>query len=784
MARATPRSFGAHLKSLREAAGFTQEELATIAGLSVHAVSALERGERRRPHVETVRALSAALDLTPQVREAFVASSRAVPADAAVEELRAVPLPVPLGVFVDREDEVRLLRDWIADPAVRLITLIGPGGVGKSRLALELAHGLADDSSTRVVFVPLAAIRDADHVAHAIAEGLGLADISAADLPRRARAACGGRATWLVLDNFEQVLDAAALVVDVLTSAPLLRLLVTSRTPLRVRGEREYSVGPLALTTGDGVPSQDMPEVGPAVRLFVERARDVQSGFSLTPANGPTLTAICRRLDALPLALELTARWIKVLTPADLLHRLERDVLLSAAGPRDLPERQQTMTATVAWSYQLLDAGEKRAFRRLSVLPAVFPIDAAAAVLSGASGTPTAVDEALDVVTHLIDKSLLVIEPAVAGRPLYRMLETVRAYAAHQLAAAGEHPDAMEGLVCYCLDETAFSIAALVGPGQVEQLKRVHHDLDTHRLVLRWLIDRARPLDASEIVWRLTTFWMIRGLTAEGRGWCEQVLNLPSVSSSIRAKLLVSLGIMLYTRGELQRARDSMEHAFALAQTAGDITVIAPAEIMLGHIEIAMGDVTRAQGRFTHSLDVFRAAAIPWGIGNALTGLAGVAVATGDTVQAEQLLEEAITVLRHAGPWYLTLALCWRAALAAGRGDADASIALVRESLTRIRELHDKVAFVYAMVPLAAAAALRREYDWAARIIGAGSIVTELSGAVLLTDTLRALNEQTERDTRAHLEPDRWAHAWEAGRTSSIDALLDDIDQAAEAVVE
>jgi predicted ATPase/DNA-binding XRE family transcriptional regulator len=782
MPPAPPRSFGAHLKSLREAAGFTQEELATIAGLSVHAVSALERGERRRPHVETVRALSAALDLTPQVREAFIASSRRGPAEAAVDELRAQPLPVPLGVFVDRETDVAVLRDWIADPAVRLITLIGPGGVGKSRLALELAHILAEDSSRRVLFVSLAPIRDSGQVAYAIAEALGLADISAADLPRRTQAACGGWTTWLIVDNFEQLLDAASLLADLLTAAPSLRLLVTSRIPLRVRGEREYPVGPLPLTTDD-VPLQDESEGGPAVRLFVERARDVQMDFRLTPTNHSTLIEICRRLDALPLALELAARWVKVLTPADLLGRLERDVLLSPAGPRDLPERQQTMTATVAWSYQLLDAGEQRVFRRLSVLPGVFPIEAAAAVLSGRSGTQTRADEALDAVARLIDKSLVVIA-AAAERPLYRMLETVRAYAAHQLAASGEHADAMEGLVSYCLDDGALSIAELVGPGQIEQLERVHHDLDTHRTALRWLVERGRPGDASELVWRLTTFWMIRGLFAEGVAWCEQVMYLPSVSTTVRAKVLVSLGIMLYTRGDLPRASESMEHAFTLAQSAGDLTVTAPAEIMLGHIDNAMGNPLRARERFTRSLDGFRAAAIPWGIGNALTGLAGAAVGRGDTAEAERLLEEATTVLRQAGPWYLTLALSWRASLAAGRGDADAAITLVREILTRARELRDKVAFVYAMVPLAAAAVLRHDYEWAARILGAGSVVAERSGVVLLHDTLRDLHQRTERETRARLDPDRWSQAWERGRTSSIDALLDEIDRVNEAILE
>ena len=245
-----PGSFGAQLKALREAAGFTQEELATIAGLSVHAVSALERGERRRPHVETVRALSAALDLTGATRDALLGSARAPAHDAAVDELSDVSLPLALTALLGRDADVQTLRHWLADPAARLITLTGPGGVGKTRLALELARAIAAEGATRVVFVPLAAIRNPAFVASAIAEALGLSDVTALDLPRRARAACGDQPTLLVLDNFEQVLDAAPLVADLLTSVASLRVLVTSRAPLRVRGEREYAVGPLALEVG------------------------------------------------------------------------------------------------------------------------------------------------------------------------------------------------------------------------------------------------------------------------------------------------------------------------------------------------------------------------------------------------------------------------------------------------------------------------------------------------------------------------------------------------------
>ena len=292
-------------------------------------------------------------------------------------------------------------------PAARLITLLGPGGVGKTRLALEIARAISTEGTSRVVFVPLAATRNFVFVASAIAERFGLSDVTAFDLPKRARVACRDRPTLLVLDDFEHVLDAAPLVADLLTSVPSLQLLVTSRAPLRVRGEREYVVRPLALEVdADEMSPADLAR-SPAVRLFVERVRDVQPDFRLTPANGPTVAAICRRLDALPLALELAAPWLKVLTPEDLLRRLAQDVLLPAAGPRDLPERQQTINATVAWSYQLLGPNEQRAFRRFGALPGLFPIDAAAAVLAGGEGASAVSEAALDSAARLIDKSLL-----------------------------------------------------------------------------------------------------------------------------------------------------------------------------------------------------------------------------------------------------------------------------------------------------------------------------------------------------------------------------------------
>lgn len=771
-----PGVFGAQLKALREAAGYTQEELATIAGVSVHAVSALERGHRRRPHVETVRALSAALDLKGATRDALLASTKASGEKAAVDELSGVPLPLTLTALLGRDADMQTLRRWLTDPAARLITLVGPGGAGKTRLALELARAIADEG-THVVFVPLAPIRDVVFVASAIAEALGLSDVAAVDLLRAARAACAPHPTLLVLDNFEQVLDAASLVADLLTSVAQLRVLATSRAPLRVRGEREYAVGPLALKADSTTVSPADLAGSPAVRLFVERVQDVRPDFHLTSANRSTVAAICRRLDSLPLALELAAPWLKVLTPEDLLRRLAHDVLLSAVSPRDLPERQQTMNATVAWSYQLLDPNERRAFRRLGALPGRFSMEAAAAVLAGPEGCAVRSDEALSVAAGLIDKSLLLrAETSVATRPLFQMLETVRAYAALELTATGERDDALEGLARYCTSEALVAAEGLVGSTQAEWLDRVRDDLENYRGVLTWLIERKRAAEASEIAWGLKFFWLIRGHAAEGLRWYEQILSLPSLLPASESRALLGAAVMWFSRGELERARTGLTRAIALAGGVNDSEIVVQAENVFGHVEHAIGNLNAARERFTYSIEGFQSLGIAWGTGNALSGMARVALATGDTGQAERLLDEATAVLRHAGPWFRSLPQYLRALLAVRRGNPDEAIAFVRESLIRIRQLHDKFSFVYALVPLAAAAVLKGDDGWAARILGARDAVTESTGATVVDQSVQDLREQAEREARTRLGPDRWARAYAAGRTSSIDSLLKEID--------
>ncbi len=777
MAGGAPESFGLRLRTLRETAGYTQEELATIAGLSVHAVSALERGERKRPHVETVRALSAALDLTGAMRDAFVASARASAHETATDELNRAALPVPPTPLLGRDADMTTLLSWLADPDARLVTLLGPGGVGKTRLALELARTIDEAGAVRVVFVPLATIHDSTLVAPAIADALGLADLKAVDLAANIRTSCAETPTLVVLDNCEHVLDAAPrLVADLLSSTPSLRVLATSRAPLHIRGEREYGVGPLSLAMERGGTSVADRARVPAVRLFLDRVRDVVPGFRLTVDNGPTVTEICRRLDALPLAIELAAPWMKVLSPADLLRRLEHDVLVSAVGRRDLPARQQTMNATVAWSYQLLDPEERRAFRRLGALPGRITVEASAAILAS-DGDSSAHDRALRLLATLIDRSLVhPTEGARPGRQVYQMLETVRAYALVQLDAHGEREEAMEGLARHCASEIAESADGLMGAAQGDWLGRLRDEFENYRAIIPWLVDRHRGDEASAIAWGLGFFCLIRGYTVEGLGWYTRILQDPPPSPLAHAQALTGAGLMYWAQGAADRARARLTHAFAVATAADAAEIAAHAETILGHVEHAAGNLDGARALYEQSVERLEAMGIRWALGNALSGLAGVTLTGGNPAEAERLLDRATQTLRTCGAWFLAPVLCFRAIVAVGRGDADEAIALMRESLINIRALHDRFAFVYALVPLAAAAVLKGDYSWAARLLGARDAVAQSTAATIVDSGVEHVRQHAETEARTHLGDARWTEAYVSGRTASIDSLLEDLE--------
>jgi transcriptional regulator with XRE-family HTH domain len=356
-------AFGAILRELREAKGLTQEELASRAGLTAKAVSALERGERKRPYPHTVRALADALELSGDKRSALLAAvpTRGVKATAAGQE--QPKLSVPHTSLLGRERELEEIQGFLRE--VRLLTLTGPGGIGKTRLGIEAAKKASEYFLDGVAFVALAPLGDAALVMPTVSQVLGLREAAGVNPLEALRQHLREKKFLLVLDNFEHVAEAAPEVVDLLGSCPNLSVLVTSRAPLRVRGEREYSVSSLVVPDPNRMPEAKEVAETPAAELFIERAEEASPAFELTQANAAAVAAICWRLDGLPLALELAAARTRFLGPTALLSRL--DQALQAGGARDLPERQRTMRATLDWSHELLHEPERQLFRRLSV---------------------------------------------------------------------------------------------------------------------------------------------------------------------------------------------------------------------------------------------------------------------------------------------------------------------------------------------------------------------------------------------------------------------------------
>ena len=437
-------AFGDHLRRLREAAGFTQEELAERAGLSRDAVSALERGHRRHPHPQTVRALADALALSDLEYGELRASAPKRSAGRTSEEPAARPsrLPTPLTRLVGRHRELANLRSLLTVGGVRMVTLTGPGGTGKTRLALEVAANLEASFPGGAVFVSLVAVQHPALILPAIAEQFDVRDTGSAPLPEQIRHALRDQPTLLVLDNLEHLTGAAAPIAGLLSSCPTLSILATSRSALHLSGENEYPVPPLGTLPTDRETSLPEALANEAVALFVQRALAVRPDFQLTSASAPVVSEICVRLDGLPLAIELAAAWIKVLSPESLLARLETRLDLLAGGPSDLAHRLQSMRAAVAWSYDLLDPDGQALFRRLSAFADSFGLDAGEALLTAVNK-----DRGEDVmsahavlagIAALVDRSVLSRVESKSGEPRFGMLSMIRDFGLEQLLATGE----------------------------------------------------------------------------------------------------------------------------------------------------------------------------------------------------------------------------------------------------------------------------------------------------------------------------------------------------------
>ncbi len=785
--------FGPLLRAFRRAAGLTQEGLAGRAGVSARAISDLERGLSGAPQRQTVALLTDALGLDAAQRGALEATilrqrarptahvariamavaGDAFPVEPAVRRAGGLAdldtLSEPLTRLVGRDEDIIAILEALARPGVRLVTITGVGGVGKTRLALHVARLAAPRFEAGVVVVGLAGVRDPSLVLPTVARSLGLREEGTTSALIQLQAYFAGRVTLLLLDNVEHVLSAAADIVALLGACPGLRLLATSRARLRVGAEHEFPLAPLAVPPPHGrapyasmrptmgaatpaaavkLPMRPEPDVDldalagvPAVALFVERVRQVQPRFTLTAANAPAIAHICRLLDGLPLAIELAAARARLFPPHALLDRLDRRLPLLTGGGRDLPDRQRTMRAAIAWSIDLLSAAEQALFQRLGVFAGGATLDAMAAVCAPELRLE---GDLLDWLFALLDHGLLIAvaieqsegDPTGGGDPRVGMLGTVREYALELLEASGEAAGVRARHAAHYLAVTTVTAAAgqelLTGPEQGAWLERLEREHDNLRAALRWALEGGDSALSARLGGALWLFWYLHGHAVEGLVWLGRIVAListatgPPVADAVRCPLLYGTALLAWACGDYGRSLAALREAFALSRVIGDRQGLAVCLSIQGLAAFGLGQCREATALLEEALTLWRA------LGNVaisaiqLTALGTVALWQGDLPRAETVLAESLTLSRQVGDaWAISIALTTLGEVALARGEYGQAERWAEESLTLQRRLGAWGQVAYTLYILATALLSRARDDDGDAIARAAALYEE-----------------------------------------------------------
>jgi predicted ATPase/serine/threonine protein kinase len=631
-------------------------------------------------------------------------------------ETRQTNLPVSRTGFVGREKEAAAARELLLRQEVRLVTVTGPGGIGKTRLAVEVANGLSEQFPEGIHFVPLSALHDPELIGSAIVQALGIRE-AGGQLPlellkKNLRESLRAPMLFL-LDNFEHLMQAAPTVAELLAIAPNLKILVTSRAALHVYGEHEFPVPPLALPDSRSGVSVKVLAESPAVALFVQRAAAAKPDFELNRENASAVTEICARLDGLPLAIELAAARVKVLSPASMLTRLASRLQLLTGGARDLPERQQTLRAAMDWSHDLLNAEEQKLFRRLSVFVGGCNLEGVEAVCDTKGDLDL---DLLDGMASMVDKSLVQQVEHAKGESRFVMLETIREYALEKLKANGEESLTKRAHAAYCLVLAEEASGEQSGSHGTELLEHFALEHNNFRAALEWLTETGDAAWGLRLGTALFRFWEIREYLAEGRERLGRLLKLEGAAgpTKARTRALFAAAVLAGEQGDYASADKLMLESQGIARQLGDKTGVAVSLNALAVLTRDRGEVAKAHALFEESLDLWRELGDLKAVARALSNLANVVKLEGDHTLARSLYMECHSIFKglrdQAG---VAWSLNYQGDVARDQGESVAARSLYEQALAIFRELDDRWGEAGTLADLGTLAREGRNYSGA-----------------------------------------------------------------------
>jgi predicted ATPase len=709
-------------------------------------VSDVERGLRTLIYRDTAARIADALDLGLDERVGFEAAARGRPGPLVTSKFPA--LPRPIAALLGREPELELITSALIDDGVRLLTLTGPGGIGKTRLAVEAAHRIGQYSAADPVFVSLGAITDPALVPSAVATAVGLRQ-PREPIVEALQVHLSDRRLALVLDTFEHVMAAAPFVANLLGGCPHLSIMVTSRAALRIRGEHELPLAPLPHD--------------PAGALFAERAHAIQPQMSFDATSAAIVNDICRALDGLPLAIELAAARVKHLPLAGIRDRLDDQLALLRHGPRDLRARQQSMRATVAWSFALLSESDQLLLCRLSVFAGGWTLGSAQAIC--APGEPEV--DVLTGISSLVDQNMIIVRPE---HDRYGMLDVIREYAVERLdERTHTHLTRRHA-------EHFLTLAEESGPPLAADVyRRLENDLDNLRRAFRTAVDDRPPVMALRLAGAMWMFWRQHGGFTEGRAWLDAALKQDDRSDlAARARALWGAGWMAYHQGEIDETAGLATELLALADAYGSSLDTRNGLTLQGMIALAEGRFVHAVELFERSVGICRRQRDSWLVATSAFNLGVACICTGDVGRAELLIGEAHARHRELGDdSFCARDLAYLARIALGQGETERALAIARHALQTSMRLAEQWGVAESLEVQSVVLAAAREDEKAAMLAGAADALrTTIESQPYRFEVI--FGERYLSSSRARLGPESWQSYWVAGRNVDPDQLLCD----------